>query len=174
MLPTLSVITGGPGAGKTSLCNFMADRIAIKSESGRAVLSESNGHELRTQNPAAYAMAILDLDIQKYEDALSKNRPCLFDRGFADNVGFLNLMGLPVPIELDKTCHERRYSGSIFVVRPWKHIYQTDADRTQNWQEAKETYQAVTAAWEHYGYTLIELPNASLDDRASFVTRQLA
>ena len=171
----IAVITGGPGAGKTTLCEQLAGKgISIGSESGRAVLSRNGGHELRQQDPLAYALEILKLDIDNFKAAHSRSERWLFDRGFADNAGFLDLMGLPIADEVDQACRTYRYQGPVFIAPPWREIYQQDDDRIQGWQEARATYFAVKAAWERYGYDPVTLPKMSVEERASFVLDRLA
>lgn len=171
----IAVVTGGPGAGKTTLCNELAkEGIAIGRESGRAVLAQAGGRDLRRHDPLSYALEILKLDLENFNRARSGQGPWLFDRGFADNAGFLDLMGLSRPAELDRACRNFRYGGPIFVAPPWREIYHGDDDRIQDWKEAKETYDAVSAAWASYGYELVELPKVSIEERASFVRERLA
>lgn len=171
----IAVITGGPGSGKTTLCEKLAlQGIAIGSESGRAVLARAYGNALRKRDPLSYSLEILKLDIEKFETASKSGENWLFDRGFPDNAGFLDLMGLPRPRELDLACRDHRYYGPVFVAPPWKEIYLGDQDRIQDWPEALATYHAVTAAWSEYGYDLVELPKASTVERALFVTDRLA
>ncbi|WP_417620798.1 AAA family ATPase [Parasphingorhabdus sp.] len=171
----IAVITGGPGSGKTTLCDKLSrEGLAIGSESGRAVLARKNGHALRSQNPLSYALEILNLDIAKFQNAATSDDSWLFDRGFPDNAGFLKLMGLPRPKKLADACRNYRYAGPVFVAPPWQEIYHSDPDRIQDWQEAKATYFAVTEAWNSYGYSLIELPKVSVEQRAIFVKECLA
>ena len=170
----IAVVTGGPGAGKTTLCEQLAAKgISLGSESGRAVLSRNGGHALRQQDPLAYALEILKLDIDNFKTAHSDSEPWLFDRGFADNAGFLDLMGISIPGEVDQACRNYRYQGPVFIAPPWRDIYRQDVDRIQDWQEAKATYFAVKAAWERYGYDLVTLPKTSVEARASFVLDRL-
>lgn len=171
----IAVITGGPGSGKTTLCEKLSrEGIAIACESGRAVLKRTDGHDLRKRSPLSYSHEILKLDIENFKIASSSVEPWLFDRGFPDNAGFLDLMGLPRPDELDQACRSYRYAGPVFVAPPWREIYHGDQDRIQDWQEAKATYVAVTAAWEKYGYDLVELPKARVEERASFLKKRLS
>jgi len=81
---------------------------------------------------------------------------------------------LPRPKELEKAFRNYRYAGPIFVAPPWREIYHDDDDRTQDWLAAKATYVAVTAAWKKYGYDLVELPKASVEERVLFVKKRLA
>ncbi|MGB5483560.1 AAA family ATPase [Parasphingorhabdus sp.] len=171
----IAVITGGPGSGKTTLCEKLShEGIAIGSESGRAVLSRTDGHDLRKSDPLSYSLEILKLDIEKFRIANLSVETWLFDRGFPDNAGFLDLMGLPKPKELDQACRDCRYSGPVLVAPPWREIYHGDRHRIQDWQEAKATYAAITAAWNEYGYDLVELPKVCVEARVSFVKKRLA
>ena len=171
----IAVITGGPGSGKTTLCEKLSQEgIAIGNESGRAILQRPDGHDLRKRDPLSYALEILKLDIEKFRTANSSTETWLFDRGFPDNAGFLDLMGLAKPKELDQACRDYRYAGSVFVAPPWREIYRGDPVRIQDWHEAKATHVAVSAAWQEYGYDLVELPRASIEERALFVKKRLA
>jgi predicted ATPase len=171
----IAVITGGPGSGKTTFCEQLSrGGIAIGRESGRAILARTDGHDLREQSPPSYALEILQMDVENFKRANAGSATWLFDRDFADNAGFLDLMDLPIPNELEQACRNYRYAGPIFVAPPWREIYHGDDDRIQDWQEAKATYVAITAAWKEYGYDLVELPKASVEELVLFVKKRLA
>ncbi|WP_394153429.1 AAA family ATPase [Loktanella salsilacus] len=67
------VVTGGPGAGKTSLITELARRgFHTIPESGRAINCEevaSGGDALPWADRIAYAGRILERDLRAYEDA---------------------------------------------------------------------------------------------------------
>lgn len=48
-------------------------------------------------------------------------------------------------------------------------IYGQDAERKQTLEEAGLTYRAMVDIYTVYGYELIELPKASVTERASFI-----
>ena len=52
---------------------------------------------------------------------------------------------------------------------PWREIYETDAERRQDWPTAVRTYEAVTRAYIDLGYRLVELPKCKVEGRAEFV-----
>lgn len=168
-----AVLTGGPGAGKSSLLEAMRIKnVRIFPEAARAILQSPNGMAMRADRPLDFAMAMLDADLAAWHVADSKLS--VYDRGFPDIAGFLELEGLPVPAILDRICYENRYSGPIFRAVPWLEIYATDAERTQDWSQGVASDEAVRSAWKRYGYELIDLPQVSVNQRADFVMRRVA
>jgi len=84
----IAVITGGPGSGKTTLCEQLSrEGIAVGRESGRANLARTDGHDLREQSPLSYALEILQLDVENFKRANAGSETWLFDRGFAETKG---------------------------------------------------------------------------------------
>ena len=170
--PRRSVITGGPGAGKSTLLGALAERgIATCPEVARVILKAPCGMEMRASRPGDFALAMLEAELEAWSEA--KSAVVLFDRGFPDIVGFLELEGLPVPRQLDRICRDLRYDGPIFRAPPWFEIYTPDEERIQDWSEALASDAAITTAWKSYGYSLLDLPLASIADRAEFVLGQL-
>jgi predicted ATPase len=129
---------------------------------------------LRARDPAGFADAMLARELVAFEAAVTRESPVIFDRGFPDIVGFLALAGLPVPGELDEICRNLRYDGPIFHAPPWQAIYVSDRERTQSWEDACASDRAVSAAWERYGYALIDLPLEPLEERFRFLASALA
>ncbi len=167
------VVTGGPGSGKTTLCGTLAARgLNIVPESGRAVIQEqvkSGGMALPWIDPTAFAKAVFARDKIHYYVAIGQSGTCLFDRAFPDNAGYLTMLGLPVPRELETLCRTCRFSNPILVAPPWSEIYGQDSERKQSWEEAVATHAAMVAAYQHYGYEMIELPCTPVAERAAFV-----
>lgn len=168
------VITGGPGAGKTTLIDALADHgFSTVAESGRAILQFTGGMKLRARDPSAYAMAMLKHDQENFDRAQKTNNRYVFDRGFPDIAGYLNLMSIKAPQQLNLACSQKRYSGPIFAAPPWPEIYENDTERTQDLEMARATYNAVTDAWKYYGYELTSLPLTTVEKRVDFVLDKL-
>lgn len=95
------VVTGGPGAGKTSLITELARRgFHTTPESGRAIIREemqSGGDALPWADRMAYAERMLARDLRAYSAAQALSGLVIFDRGIPDILGYLTLCGLPVP-----------------------------------------------------------------------------
>jgi predicted ATPase len=84
-------------------------------------------------------------------------------------VGYLTLVGRPVPAHIARAADRFRYNRRVFVAPPWPAIYTQDAERKQTPEEAVRTYEAVVAAYATCGYELVSLPLVSVEERVRFV-----
>jgi predicted ATPase len=170
-----AVVTGGPGTGKSTLLAVLAQRgVAVEAEVARAILQAPGGMALRAADPAAFADAMFAGEAARQSAAHARGGTTVFDRGVPDTVGFLTLEQLPVPTAIDQHCRSVRYSGPIFVTPSWPAIYAQDAERTQTWEEAVASARATSAAWQAYGYSLVEIPCCDVAARADFVLAHLS
>lgn len=168
------VLTGAPGAGKTTLLHAAAQTgLTTSPEVARELLRQPGGMALRVDDPLGFAHAMLDAHRREYERFGDHVTPVVFDRGFPDVVGFLQLSGLAVPAAIDQACRILRYDGAVLRAPAWREIYRTDSERIQDWDQAVESDRAVTAAWRHYGYDVEDLPFASVDERLRLLLASL-
>ncbi|MEL7690181.1 AAA family ATPase [Citromicrobium bathyomarinum] len=169
-----AVVTGAPGSGKSTLLAEVARRgIATGEEVARAILQAPGGMDMRAEWPIDFALAMLEAQRVSWDRTGEGEAPILFDRGFADIVGFLRLEGLAVPRAIDEACRDFRYEGPVFHAPTWREIYRQDDERIQSWEEAVESDAAVLGAWREYGYSPITLPFADPAARAGFVIDRL-
>ena len=169
-VPRHAVLTGAPGAGKTTLLDAAAAAgLATSPEVARVLLQQPGGMALREAEPLGFAQAMLEAHVREFERHDGQPGPVLFDRGFPDVVGFLDVSGLPVPRSVDAACRRLRYTGPILRAPAWADIYQQADERIQDWAQAVASDEAVTAAWRRYGYAPIDLPLAGVADRLGFV-----
>ena len=168
--PVRVVITGGPGTGKTTLLEELARRgFAVEREVARAILREPGGMELRAQDPLGFALAMFDAEVSAFARAADRAGPTIYDRGLPDIVGFLRLERLPVPPDIERACRQMRYDGPVFRTPPWAAIFRQDAQRIQNWEQARASDEAVARAWADFGYAVIDLPNTTVAVRADAI-----
>lgn len=169
--------TGGPGSGKTTLIDHLArGGLACMPEAGRAIIRDQSaigGPALPSADRAAFAQGMLTWELRSWHEAGRLGGPVLFDRGLPDIVGYLRLCGLAVPAHVERAARLFRYHGTVFVAPPWEAIYETDAERAQDFAEAAATHREVTQAWREFGYQTVSLPLASIPERAAFVRTRL-
>ena len=107
-----AVLTGAPGAGKTSLLEAAAaSGLATSPEIARQLFRQPGGMALRESDPLAFAEAMTEAHRREYERYADHRGPVVFDRGFPDVVGFLDVSGLPIPRTVDRACRIWRYHG---------------------------------------------------------------
>lgn len=174
LVPRHAVLTGAPGAGKTTLLDAAAAAgIQTSPEVARQLLKAPGGMALRENDPLGFAEAMLEAHRREFERHGDHPELVLFDRGFPDVVGFLDVSGLAVPPAVDHACRTLRYAGPILRAPAWAAIYAQDAERIQDWEQAVASDEAVTAAWKRYGYEVTDLPLEGVDKRLEFLRKMV-
>jgi len=177
-MPTRRIIvTGGPGAGKTSLIAALEGRgLACVGESGREIIRDQvarGGAALPWADREAYARLMLRMDSRRHAEVEVLDGPVLFDRGAPDVLGYLRLCGLPIPPDLAEAALTLPYDPLVFIAPPWPEIFTQDAERRQDVAEAARTHAMMAKVYAELGYRLVELPRAPIEDRADFVLERL-
>lgn len=167
------VLTGGPGSGKSTLIEAL-ERAghAGSAEAGRGVIRDQaaiGGRALPWCDPRAFAELMLCWDMRSHHMARERSGPVFFDRGIPDVLGYLRLLGLPVPAHMAKAAERFRYNRRVFIAPPWPEIFRQDTERKQDFEEAVRTYEAMIAVYAEFGYELVEIPRAGVQERLRFV-----
>lgn len=166
------VITGGPGSGKTTLIEALAEAgFATAPEAGRSIIRDQQaigGLALPFADRLAFAEAMLAWEMRSHREATGRGI-VFFDRGVPDVIGYLRVCGLDIPAHLQKAAELFRYEAEVFIAPPWPEIYRGDAERRQDHDEAVRTYEAMIATYGGLGYRLIPLPLAPVPERLRFV-----
>jgi predicted ATPase len=171
---TLYVVTGGPGAGKTSLIDALAAAgYSTFPESGRAIIREqisTGGRALPWDDREAFAQAMETADRDAYARLQNRDGPVFLDRGLPDIIGYRILSGLPISPALNAACQTTiRYASPVFIAPPWPDIYATDSERRQDAAEAERIFSVMRATYTGLGYALIELPRVPVAERVAFI-----
>ncbi|WP_420346791.1 AAA family ATPase [Pelagibius sp.] len=167
------VLTGGPGAGKTSVIEVLrAAGHRCSAEAGRAIIRqqmEIDGAALPWRDRALYAELMLSWELRALDAQAEGSGSVFFDRGLPDIVGYLRLEGLPVPAHILKAAQGQRYAQRVFLFPPWPEIFTGDSERKQTAEVAAATCRAMAATYSELGYDLIEVPRAGVAERARFI-----
>ena len=173
----LFIITGGPGSGKTSLIAALGERgVWTAPEAGRAVIQDQvviGGDALPWGDRARFAELMLSWELRTWRDATAQPATAVLDRGLPDVLGYLRLCGLPEPPSFRRACEMFRYAPTVFIAPPWPEIFGQDAERRQDWDEARRTHGAMREVYAELGYALTALPLGSIEERADFVWERL-
>jgi predicted ATPase len=174
-LSRLIALTGGPGAGKTSVI------IALRSsgyhctpDSARAIIRERASKGLAPRPaPREFAEQVLSRDVKQYQDMADAVGPVFFDRGVVDALGMVNQLG-PLPAaELRARLASYPYLRTAFCFPPWEEIYTTDAERDHTFAHAVAVHREVAAWYGRCGYDLIEVPRVTVQERCEFILQRV-
>ncbi|WP_114789929.1 AAA family ATPase [Niabella yanshanensis] len=174
------VITGGPGVGKTTLLTELGKRgFTIIPEDARRIIQEQvaiDGDGLPWENKELYAQLMLEESRQSYRKAatsVSSVQAVFFDRGIVDAVCYMMMEDMPVTRKANKWVKLCSYNRRVFILPPWREIYQTDKERKQTWAEAVRTYEAMKEVYIGYGYDVIGVPKGTVTSRTDFILEQI-
>lgn len=176
--PNLIVITGAPGAGKTSLLNILANRgYTCVPEAARQIIQEqqsASGDALPWSDTTAYLELMLARSVDSYLEHQHAHRPIFFDRGLPDSLGYARLISSPNERQIETVCERYRYTSIVFAAAPWRAIYATDDQRKQTFDEAIASFEHVLNAYHSCGYRTVLLPETTPAERADFVLSYLS
>jgi predicted ATPase len=169
------VITGAPGAGKSSIiaelqkrgynCLFEENRILIKE------LEEMGSSALPWKDPLAFDKMLLQRQEKQYISA--PEGLSFFDRSFVDNIGYLKSLNLSVPTDFFLATDRYRFSKLVFFAEPWQEIYTVDSERKESFVEALKVSIFISQAYTDAGYELVIIPKAPVPQRADFILERL-
>jgi predicted ATPase len=96
-----------------------------------------------------------------------------FDRGLPDVICHAQLNSLPVDDTLQNATQRLRYNQQVFLFPPWEEIYQTDAERKQDFNTAIATYEVLKDVYKKYDYALVEVPKVPVMERTEFILEEI-
>jgi predicted ATPase len=171
------IISGGPGGGKTTLIDALAMLGHGRTiEAGRFIIqaqAEIGGMGVHFGDQALFAELMLMHEIRSYEEAMAAPGLVFCDRGVPELVGYLPMVGRPVPHHFKRAAELYRYNRTVFLTPPWREIFANDPERKQDWAEAVRTYEHCEAVYRAQGYEPVILPKASVRDRVRFVLERV-
>ncbi|MFA0046145.1 AAA family ATPase [Vibrio sp. 10N.261.51.F11] len=168
------IVTGGPGAGKTTLINALGDMgYPIFAESSRQLIEQQSQLEngiLPWLDLPGFAHLCLTVMSEQKEQA-NQHQIAFLDRAIPDICGYLAQANL----DIDVTYREasQGYHSQALFCRPEASIYVQDEVRPYPFEEALEIHHALERVYQELGYEVVEVPFMPVEERLQFVERYL-
>ena len=165
------ILTGGPGAGKTTILEALKKRgYKCVFESARKIIRDRLSLGLpRRPEPIEFAQLVLQSDIYQHSELNDGDSTIFFDRGVLDALYMLDASGGLSDSDRVNYIKTYRYNLCVFVFPPWLEIYHTDQERDQTFLQAVEVFNGIKDWYAKHGYTIIEVPKMAVQDRANFI-----
>lgn len=171
------LFTGGPGSGKSTVLDILREKgYWTMPEVARDIIQKqvaTQGDALPWGDIVRYANLMLWHSIVDFEEFAHVSKPCFFDRGVMDVLGYARLTGISITPEMERVADTYRYNEKVFFFPFWEEIYVTDAERKQDPAEAEATAAALRSVYEDFGYHILEVPFLSPLERAEWILRQV-
>ncbi|MDW9178607.1 AAA family ATPase [Legionella pneumophila] len=175
--PNFFILTGGPGSGKTSVLTALAQKgFLTVPEVGRKIIKEQQligGNALHTGDKDAFLELMLCYSLDDYQQMQQERTAVFFDRGIPDLYGYAKTFCRKDQRHVNQAVEQYRYCQTTFLFPPWEEIYTNDKERQQDFREAMQTYMALKEGYQRCGYTLIDVPLLSIEDRVNFILKTL-
>ncbi|MDQ5929159.1 MAG: hypothetical protein QG594_937 [Bacteroidota bacterium] len=177
MKKNIIVLIGGPGTGKTTLIEgLQAKGFCCYPEISREITLEAqkNGIEqLFLEQPLLFSELLLKGRTQQFENALEESHNHVFiDRGLPDVLAYLDYLNQEYPLEYQDFCVNYTYN-QVFVLPPWEEIYVSDQARYEDFDQAQKIHTHIVATYQKWGYTPIEIPKDTLENRIDFIMKKM-
>ena len=170
-------LIGGPGTGKTTLINALKTKgYNCMEEISRQITldaQEKGIEQLFLKEPLLFSEHLL-LGRQKQfikADSLQEE-VVFFDRGLPDVVAYLDYLKSSYPDSFKTICSQHNYN-KVFVLKPWKAIYQQDNERYETFEQALILHDFLVKTYTDYGYSIIDTPFGTVEERLDFILNHL-
>jgi predicted ATPase len=87
-------------------------------------------------------------------------------------MAYASIFGLDYPPG-QNAARQFRYNPQVFFAPAWEQIYTTDDERTVSFEVARPFGDELRALYEQLGYTLLDIPCVSIEERVEFILNVL-
>ena len=158
------VLSGCSGGGKSTLLMELKQRgHNTVDEPGRRAIADG---AVPWEDMFAFACRCLDLAAL---DFAASSGLTFYDRSALDALIWFDRAGAAVPQRYAHLASKMRYHPVMFLTPPWPEIYEMDAGRKHGYAEALAEYDALCDRLPDYGYETVEIPKASVAQRADWI-----
>ena len=162
------IITGGPATGKSSIITHLQQLgYNCFEEVSQEIIQEQKVNT--AYKNFDFEAAVFNRRKEQFEHATGLH---FYDRSMMDGIAYMKKNKLAVPIKMIQTIKKCSYHKVAFIAPPWENIFQKDSQRLEDYEEAEEVYQSLQEVYQSFGYQLIEIPLASVDERVKFILSQ--
>jgi predicted ATPase len=174
------ILTGAPGAGKTSILNHLQERgFDVVDEAATAVITRKQAEgDAEPWTRADFVEQVVALQHRRQTRSTMRDVSVqLYDRSPICTHALASYLGRPVPealsAEIDRITRERIYERQVFFIRNIGFCEPTAARRI-SFQESLEFERIHEQSYRLFGYDLVAVPPGEVADRAALIAATMA
>ncbi len=168
------ILTGAPGTGKSSLLNELSNTCQVVEEPARRIIAEQrsmNGTALWEKDRDGFINLLLEYSLLNFQRNAGTNIT-FFDRGIPDCIAYAHSGNVETQ-SLYVVANQFRYNPKIFLLLPWKDIYQNDSERTMSYEATLSFHDYIVSAYTDLGYELVRVPKLDVRARSNFILNEI-
>ncbi len=167
------VISGGPGAGKTSLAQKLQEAgHRVLGESARAVIERELGKEQGILPWTDYK-GFQELVTIEQLIAEKNGENAFLDRSLIDIAAYCRVGGIDIAEGLPGMVRDARYRRAFLLEQLPAGLYVKDDARRESPERAAEISEEIWRAYDKFGCDIVEVGFASLEERARLVCENI-
>lgn len=165
------LLVGGPGVGKTLTARVLQQHgFQCMPDVARSIIqSRLSRGEIPRPEPRKFATQILLEEIKNYDSTSKSQSPVFFERGIPDALGMLSECAAIAEHRVEVELALRPCNENVFFFPFWPEIYAQDEERDQTPEQADFISRAVEKWYRKLGFTIIEMPRRSPEERCAFI-----
>ncbi|MFI1468918.1 AAA family ATPase [Streptomyces wuyuanensis] len=173
------VLTGAPGAGKTSILRCLAEHgYEVVEEAATTVIARAQAQgEDEPWTRASFVDEVVDLQRQRQLGASAAGPVQVFDRSPFCTHALANHLGMPVSraltAEIERITAEEIYERQVLFIRNLGFCEPTRARRI-SFQESLVFEKIHEQSYRAFGFELIDIPAGDVADRVAAITAVIA
>ena len=132
---------------------------------------QSGSNILPWEDLMGFTKEVWTLRMQQYEQALLGSIN-FYDRTVMDSYAYLIKDKVPAYKQWEQDMDEKRFD-LVFLLPVWPEIHAQDTERMETLEDCYEVEKFMRMAYEQKGYTLIDVPFGTIEERLAFIERYL-
>lgn len=120
-------------------------------------------------DPYSFNEKLLFGRLRQFNEATSVSEQVVFfDRGMPDVLAYMDYFKQDYGDDFIKACRQNRYD-EVVILPPWEHIYISDNERFESFEEATAIHRALQRTYELFNYSPVTVPTGTVEERSYFI-----